>query len=90
MMALKVWLHDFATAAAPHPKVHREQSHTWRESNSDVHRARPTHLLSWLSWFAVALPAAEALGGDGALRSLHDELGGQELLDVLQDVPLHL
>ncbi len=28
---------------------------------------RPTHLLSRLSWLTVSLPAAETLGGDGAL-----------------------
>lgn len=50
----------------------------------------PTHLLSRLSWFTVSLSPSEALGRDGALRRLHDELRGQELLHVFQDVTLHL
>lgn len=50
----------------------------------------PTHLLGRLPGLPVAFPAAEALGGDGALGGLHDELRGQELLHILQHVALHL
>lgn len=40
--------------------------------------------------FASALSASQALGADSRLRGLHDELRGQELLDLFQNIPLHL
>lgn len=47
------------------------------------------HLVSRVL-FACALTAPQTLGADARLCSLHDELRGQELLDLLQDVALHL
>lgn len=47
------------------------------------------HLVSGVL-FAGALTAPQAFGADARLRRLHDELRGQKLLDLLQDVALHL
>lgn len=40
--------------------------------------------------FAAALAAPQAFAAGARLGRLHDELGGQKLLDLLQDVALHL
>lgn len=40
--------------------------------------------------FTVGLSPTQALGADARFRRLHNELSGQELLDLLQDITLHL
>lgn len=47
------------------------------------------HLVSRVL-FACVVTAPQAFGADATLRCFHDELGGQKLLDLLQDVTLHL